>query len=206
MNVLDRVKDALKQEIAAAALKAGFAQVGNIPVVLETPRLKEHGDYATNLAMQLTKIAKQPPRQIAQAIVDNLDAGKARVSQVEIAGPGFINFRMDKSYLLDIIPEILRAGREYGSSNHGGGRKVNIEFVSANPTGDLHVGHARNAAVGDSLSRIMAKAGYAVHREYISTMPATRSTTWPFPWKPAISRPWARISPCPRTAITAPTS
>ncbi|MGI6366121.1 MAG: arginine--tRNA ligase [Bacillota bacterium] len=166
MNVLDRVKDALKQEIAAAALKAGFAQVGNIPVVLETPRLKEHGDYATNLAMQLTKIAKQPPRQIAQAIVDNLDAGKARVSQVEIAGPGFINFRMDKSYLLDIIPEILRAGREYGSSNHGGGRKVNIEFVSANPTGDLHVGHARNAAVGDSLSRIMAKAGYAVHREY----------------------------------------
>lgn len=167
MNVLDRVKDTLKQEIAAAALKAGLVEDGrNLTVVLETPRLKEHGDFATNLAMQLTKIAKQPPRQIAQAIVEHLDTSKARVSQVEIAGPGFINFRMDKTYLLDIIPEILRAGREYGSSDHGGGRRINIEFVSANPTGDLHVGHARNAAVGDSLSRIMAKAGYAVHREY----------------------------------------
>lgn len=167
MNVLDKVKDNLKQEIGAAVAKAGLVAEDQIPVVvLETPRLKEHGDFATNIAMQLTKIAARPPRQIAQAIVDNLDAVKAQVSQVEIAGPGFINFRMDNSYLWDVIPDIIGAGITYGSSNFGKGQKVNIEYVSANPTGDLHIGHARNAAVGDSLSRIMAKAGYDVHREY----------------------------------------
>lgn len=167
MNVLDKVKDNLKQEIGAAVAKAGLVAEDQIPVVvLETPRLKEHGDFATNIAMQLTKIAARPPRQIAQAIVDNLDTVKAQVSQVEIAGPGFINFRMDNSYLWDVIPDIIGAGTRYGSSDFGKGQKVNIEYVSANPTGDLHIGHARNAAVGDSLSRIMAKAGYDVHREY----------------------------------------
>lgn len=167
MNVLDKVKETLKGEIATAAIKAGLAGINELPqVVLEAPRLKEHGDFATNLAMQLTKVAKKSPREIAQAIVENLDTDKARVSQVEIAGPGFINFYMDNSYLRDIIPEIISAGKAYGSSSQGGGQRVNIEYVSANPTGDLHVGHARNAAVGDSLSRIMAQAGYVVHREY----------------------------------------
>ncbi len=122
MNVLDRVKETLKQEIATAAAAAGLATRGQeLQVVLETPRLKEHGDYATNLAMQLTKTAKKSPRQIAQEIVQHMDTCKARVSQVEIAGPGFINFRMDKGYLLDIIPEIIDAGREYGQSDQGGG-------------------------------------------------------------------------------------
>lgn len=167
MNTLDKVKDSLKQEIAAAAAKADLISSDQMPEVeLENPRLKEHGDYATNLAMQLTKLAKKPPRQIAEAIVANLDSSKARVRTVEIAGPGFINFYMDQTYLRDIVPEVLQAGRHYGSTDYGKGNKVNIEFVSANPTGDLHIGHARNAAVGDSLSRIMTMAGYDVHREY----------------------------------------
>lgn len=165
MNTLDRVKETLKQEIAAAAVKAGL--VSDCPeVVLETPRLREHGDFATNLAMQLTKQAQKPPRQIAEAIVANLDTGRAGVRAVEIAGPGFINFHMDNGYLRDIVPEIIGAGRDYGRTDWGRGKRVNIEFVSANPTGALHIGHARNAAVGDSLSRIMVKAGYNVHREY----------------------------------------
>ena len=167
MNVLDKVKDRLKQEIAAAVVKAALVSEEEVPEIgLETPRHKEHGEFATNVAMQLTKLARKPPRQIAESLVANLDSEKAGVSKVEIAGPGFINFHMDNGYLRDIIPEIFQAGQEYGSSDYGQGKRVNIEFVSANPTGDLHIGHARNAAVGDSLSKIMGKAGFDVHREY----------------------------------------
>lgn len=167
MNVMDRVKDKLRREIAAAAIKADLVSEGQVPdIVLETPRHKEHGDFATNLAMQLTKLARKAPRQIAEAIVANLDTEAARVKSVDIAGPGFINLHMDNTYLQEIVAEIISAGKNYGSSNSGQGHRINIEFVSANPTGDLHIGHARNAAVGDSLSRIMAKAGYHVHREY----------------------------------------
>lgn len=167
MHTLDKIKETLKQEIYAAAIRAGLIEPELMPAVeLETPRHKEHGDFATNIAMQLAKPARKPPRQIAEAIASNLDTAKAQVSAVEVAGPGFINFRLDRSCLYPVIAEVLRAGSEYGRSEYGRGRRVNIEFVSANPTGDLHIGHARNAAVGDSLSRIMAAAGYDVHREY----------------------------------------
>jgi len=167
MNILDSIKDILRKEIASSAVKSGLVSADQVPeVILEIPRHKEHGDYATNMALVLTKLAKLPPRQIAEAIVTNLDTEKARIISVEIAGPGFINFHMDNSYLRDIVPEIIKAGKDYGSSEGGKGRRINIEFVSANPTGDLHIGHARNAAVGDSLSNILAKAGYHVHREY----------------------------------------
>ena len=103
---------------------------------------------------------------IAEELVANFDKAKASIEKIEIAGPGFINFYMDNSYLTDLIPTIVNAGEAYGETNTGKGEKVQVEFVSANPTGDLHLGHARGAAVGDTLCNLLAKAGYDVSREY----------------------------------------
>ena len=167
MNIVDQIKDKLKEEIKQSVIKAGLAGEEQIPeVILELPKDKAHGDYSTNMAMQLARVAKKAPRMIAEAIIDNFDQTKASIKKVEIAGPGFINFYMDNSYLTDLIPTILKAGEQYGQTTVGNNEKVQVEFVSANPTGDLHLGHARGAAVGDSLCNILDKAGYNVSREY----------------------------------------
>ena len=167
MNIVEQVQVRLKEEITAAVIKAGLATEEQIPdVILELPKDKAHGDYSTNMAMQLTKIAKKAPKQIAEALIENFDQTKASIEKIEIAGPGFINFYMNNAYLTELIPAILEAGDKYGESDFGQGEKVQVEFVSANPTGDLHLGHARGAAVGDSLCNVLAKAGYDVSREY----------------------------------------
>ncbi|MCB5236302.1 arginine--tRNA ligase [Niallia alba] len=167
MNIVDQIKEKLKEEIKQSVIKAGLAAEEQIPeVILELPKDKAHGDYSTNMAMQLARVAKKAPRMIAEAIIDNFDQTKASIKKVEIAGPGFINFYMDNSYLTDLIPTILKAGEQYGQTTVGNNEKVQVEFVSANPTGDLHLGHARGAAVGDSLCNILDKAGYSVSREY----------------------------------------
>ena len=167
MNIVKEVQEKLKEEIKAAVIKAGLATEEQIPnVVLELPRDKTHGDYSTNMAMQLTKIAKKAPKMIAEAIIENFDNSKASIEKIEIAGPGFINFYMDNAYLTELVPVILKVDEAYGESDFGKGEKIQVEFVSANPTGDLHLGHARGAAVGDTLCNILAKAGYDVSREY----------------------------------------
>ena len=167
MNIVEQVQGKLKEEIAAAVVKAGLATEEQLPdVILEMPKDKAHGDYSTNMAMQLARVAKKAPKMIAEEIVANFDKSKASIEKIEVAGPGFINFYMNNSYLTDLIPSILEAGEKYGETTVGGGQKVQVEFVSANPTGDLHLGHARGAAVGDSLCNILAKAGYDVSREY----------------------------------------
>ncbi|MEC1719508.1 arginine--tRNA ligase [Schinkia azotoformans] len=167
MNIVEQVKERLKEEIKAAVMKAELASEAEIPeVILEIPKEKAHGDYATNMAMQLARVAKKAPRMIAEQLVENFDKTKASIEKIEIAGPGFINFYMNNSYLTDLIPTILEAGSGYGQTNTGKGQKVQVEFVSANPTGDLHLGHARGAAVGDTLCNVLAKAGYDVQREY----------------------------------------
>ncbi|PKG22586.1 arginine--tRNA ligase [Niallia nealsonii] len=167
MNIVAQIQEKLKQEIKDTVLKAGLAQEEQIPeVILEIPKDKNHGDYSTNMAMQLARVAKKAPRMIAEAIIENFDVSKASIKKLEIAGPGFINFYMDNSYLTTLIPTVLEADDNYGEINVGNNEKVQVEFVSANPTGDLHLGHARGAAVGDSLSNILAKAGYDVSREY----------------------------------------
>lgn len=167
MNVVEQKQETLKQEIKNAILKAGLAAEEEIPeVILETPKEKSHGDYSTNMAMQLARIAKKAPRAIAEEIKAHLDVSEASIDKIDIAGPGFINFSMDNSYLTELVPAILEAGDEYGRSDAGKGEKIQVEFVSANPTGDLHLGHARGAAVGDSLCNILNKAGYEVSREY----------------------------------------
>ncbi|SFB59437.1 arginyl-tRNA synthetase [Cohnella sp. OV330] len=167
MNVLEQTYETLKEAIADAAVKAGVVEREQVPaIVIEVPRDKAHGDLATNAAMQLTRIAKKNPREIAIAIIENLDKAKANVTSAEIAGPGFINFRLDKRYLLPVVASVLEQGGAYGRTDAGGGRKVQVEFVSANPTGSLHLGHARGAAVGDALCNVLAFAGYDVSREY----------------------------------------
>lgn len=166
-NVLDELYDKVKGAVADAAVAAGLAAREELPVfVLEVPKDKSHGDLATNAAMQLTKLAKKNPRQIAEAIIANLDLKSASIESAEIAGPGFINFRMDKSYLYPVIAQALEAGDDFGRVNVGQGSRVQVEFVSANPTGSLHLGHARGAAVGDSLCNLLDFAGYDVTREY----------------------------------------
>jgi arginyl-tRNA synthetase len=167
MNIAQEVQNKLKQEIRDAVLKAQLATEDQLPdVILETPKDKANGDYSTNMAMQLARVAKKAPRAIAEQLVSSFDQSKASIEKIEIAGPGFINFYMNNSYLTDLIPTILEAGDKYGETTVGNQQKVQVEFVSANPTGDLHLGHARGAAVGDSLCNILAKAGYDVSREY----------------------------------------
>ncbi|MFZ3589105.1 arginine--tRNA ligase [Bacillus sp. DJP31] len=167
MNVVEQVKERLKAEIKEAILKAELASEDQIPeIILELPKDKTNGDYATNIAMQLARVAKKAPRVIAEELVSHFDRTKASIEKIEIAGPGFINFYMDNRYLVDLIPTIVAAGDTYGQASTGNQVKINVEFVSANPTGDLHLGHARGAAVGDTLCNILEKAGYEVTREY----------------------------------------
>ncbi|EXX85987.1 arginyl-tRNA synthetase [Paenibacillus darwinianus] len=166
-NVLEQLHQKVKDAIADAVVAAGLVSRDEQPAfVIEVPKDKTHGDLATNAAMQLTKLAKRNPRQIAEAIVEHLDKAAASIESAEIAGPGFINFRLAKSYLYPVVHEALTAGADYGRIDIGGGARVQMEFVSANPTGSLHLGHARGAAVGDALCNVLDFAGYDVTREY----------------------------------------
>lgn len=167
MNIVEQVQSKLKQEIKDAVVRAGLAPEEQLPdVILEIPKEKTHGDYSTNMAMQLARVAKKAPRMIAEELIAHFDSSKASIEKIEIAGPGFINFYMNNSYLTDLIPAVLGAGDKYGETTVGNNQKIQVEFVSANPTGDLHLGHARGAAVGDSLCNILVRAGYDVSREY----------------------------------------
>ncbi|MGX5789670.1 arginine--tRNA ligase [Staphylococcus equorum] len=167
MNIIDQVKQTLVEEINNSIQQAQLADTSEIPEIkIEIPKDKSNGDYSTNIAMVLTKIAKRNPREIAQTIVDNLDTTKAKVEKAAIAGPGFINFYLDNSYLTAIISEAMDKGDKFGHTEEANGKSILVEYVSANPTGDLHIGHARNAAVGDTLSNILEAAGYQVTREY----------------------------------------
>jgi len=167
LNPLDHINGLVAEAVADAAVAAGLVSREELPAItLEVPKDKSHGDLATNAAMQLTRIAKKNPRQIAEAILEHLDTAKASIEKAEIAGPGFINFTLNKSYLYPVVALVHEQGERYGRVNIGEGRKVQVEFVSANPTGSLHLGHARGAAVGDALCNVLDYAGYEVTREY----------------------------------------
>jgi arginyl-tRNA synthetase len=158
-------------EVIEAALGAMQA-AGELPagldfsaITAEPPRDAAHGDIATNAAMVLAKAARKKPRDIADALLPRLKAN-ADVVDGAVAGPGFINLKLADSFWLARLRECLKEGTAYGDSTMGGGKKVNVEYVSANPTGPLHVAHARGAVVGDALANLLAKAGYAVTKEY----------------------------------------
>ncbi|MDX1513047.1 MAG: arginine--tRNA ligase [Gammaproteobacteria bacterium] len=144
---------------------AGELDDGDLPVVVERSRDEAHGDFSVPTAMSLARSMKKKPREIAQRIVDHLP-DSAAVEKVEIAGPGFINFFLKRSRLASVVSEILRQGDEYGRSRTGGGERVQVEFVSATPTGPLHVGHGRGAAYGAVLANLLDAAGFDVQREY----------------------------------------
>ncbi|MFV3075740.1 arginine--tRNA ligase [Niveispirillum fermenti] len=153
---------ALDQMVTAGDLPSGldFSRI-----TVEPPRDASHGDVSTNAAMILAKPAGKPPRVIAEALVARLKDAPA-VVQADIAGPGFVNLRIDAGWWLVRMKAILTRGAAFGSSDKGAGRPVNVEYVSANPTGPMHVGHTRGAVVGDALARLLAKVGYKVTQEY----------------------------------------
>jgi arginyl-tRNA synthetase len=132
---------------------------------LERPRLPEHGDWATNVALVLAKAAKAPPRAVAEAMVAHLEL-PAWVAGVEVAGPGFVNVRLDQRWFAGLVRRVLGEGTSFGTVDLGGGERVNVEFISANPTGPLHVGNARLAPAGDALANLLAATGHKVEREY----------------------------------------
>ena len=165
--MIQTLKDALRYEVKKAAIKCGYiSEADEFNVVIENTKDASHGDYSTNAAMQLTKLARKNPRMIAEELISNLDQEAIFVEKLEIAGPGFINFFIKPSYFTKLIQTVINADKAYGESNKGQKLKYNVEYVSANPTGDLHLGHARGAALGDTLCRILTKAGYDVTREY----------------------------------------
>lgn len=164
---VNKIELSLKKVLQNAIIDLGYVEEYNLEqIVIEIPKDKAHGDYSTNIAMQLTKVLKRNPREIAQGIIDTLDKDMGNIDHVEIAGPGFINLFLRKDVMTSIIKDVLDEKDHYGYSDFGQGIKYNVEFVSANPTGDLHLGHAKGAAVGDSICRIMGAAGYDVTKEY----------------------------------------
>ena len=152
-------------DLLHAALLEVAPGCGSVTILLERPKSLQHGDYASGLAMQLAKPTKRNPREIAQALVAALPASPL-LAKAEVAGAGFVNFYLKPAAKQRVVRTTLEHGRAFGRANLGQGRKVQVEFVSANPTGPLHVGHGRGAAYGASLSNLLVAAGYAVSREY----------------------------------------
>jgi len=164
------MKDTIRQLIETAATRAhgkGLLPSADFPEVnVEVPKLDVHGDFSTNFAMLMPALQKMSPRKIAEVIVDHLTDARRLLERVDIAGPGFINFYLKPAAWHPVLQEIHNSDRQYGASDLGRAKKIQVEFVSSNPTGPLHVGHGRGAAVGDSVANILSFCGYDVQREY----------------------------------------
>ena len=161
----DQVVDLIGQSIRVIQAE-GMLPEGELPTPqVDHTRDPRHGDLATNAAMVLAKRAGIPPRDLATAIIDRLPQNSV-ITQCDIAGPGFINFHISQASNIAVVETILTAGDQYGRSTEGRGKRVQVEFVSANPTGPLHVGHGRGAAIGDALCRLLDNAGWSVYREF----------------------------------------
>ena len=161
MNLKEQIKEMIK-----SALNELFIKFDPENIVVEVPKKREQGDFSTNIAMQLTKVLKDNPKNIAEKIVEVLSKNTNEIKTIEIAGPGFINIYLNDEYVFSGISNVIKQGENYGSSSIGKKEKVDIEFVSANPTGILHLGTARGAAYGSNLANIMSFAGYDVTKEY----------------------------------------
>ncbi len=172
---MKNITDKIRQQIKSTVLDSINLSIRNeeLPsieindILIETPREKGHGDFSTNVAMQITKTAKKAPRQIADIIIKNIDTKDTYIEKVTCAGPGFINFTLDPKYLYDAMEIIEEEKEQYGRINIGNGKKVMVEFVSANPTGPLHMGNARGGALGDCIASVLDAAGYNVTREFL---------------------------------------
>ncbi|MBO5908721.1 MAG: arginine--tRNA ligase, partial [Clostridia bacterium] len=156
------ITNAVKKAIAEGALNEAELNDFNI----EVPADRSHGDFAVNAALVWTKAFRTAPRNIAEIIVKNCDFEGTFIEKAEIAGPGFINLFLADSYYAAVVKDVLAKSESYGSSDIGKGKKVMVEFVSANPTGPMHIGNARGGALGDCLAAVLDKAGYDVTREF----------------------------------------
>ena len=168
--IVNKVQDDLKKIIADAAAKAaGKGTIGAVPTGafnVEIPADRANGDFSTNAAMAWARELRNAPRKIADAIIAEADLGGTYFERVEVAGPGFINFYLADRYYADILKDIRAKGKDYGRSDYGKGKRINVEFVSANPTGPMHMGNARGGALGDCLAAVLDCAGYEVSREF----------------------------------------
>ena len=162
-DIFRTIRDAVVTELRA--LLPDLPEELLARVLVEPPRDASHGDMATNAALVAAKAARQAPQKVAQGLAERLLAHPG-IAAASPAGPGFVNLRLEEALLRAQVPVILRAGESYGDGTTGGGRKVDVEYVSANPTGPMHVGHCRGAVVGDALANLLTKAGWAVTKEY----------------------------------------
>lgn len=169
-NVVEIVRIGIGEAVKRALIDAkGLGETGafnNTQVMLETPREKEHGDFSTNIAMTIAKSAKKAPRQVAEIIIKSIDIQSTYIDRMEIAGPGFINFYLKPDWMYDALRAIEKEKENYGKVDLGMGKRVQIEFVSANPTGPMHIGNARGGAIGDTLAEVLKWAGYYVEKEF----------------------------------------
>ena len=161
----DELKQALDTAVKAVAAEKDYQIPEGFMVRLERPRQEGHGDWATNIAMQLSKPFGVKPRDLAEDIIAKLPKDSV-IDRAEVAGPGFMNFTLSANWVTETVKNAIEKGDGYGRSNIGGGRRIQVEFVSANPTGPLHMGHGRGAAVGDITASLLDFAGYNVEREY----------------------------------------
>jgi arginyl-tRNA synthetase len=162
----NRIKKLIIEAASQAQAKGRLSSADFPDVNVEKPKVEAHGDFSTNFAMVIASLQKMAPRKVAQAIVDQLNDSGRLLEKTEIAGPGFINFYVTPAAWHPVLLEIQKTDRRFGASELGGGERVQVEFVSSNPTGPLHVGHGRGAAVGDSVANILSFCGYDVQREY----------------------------------------
>ncbi|MEG1603385.1 MAG: arginine--tRNA ligase, partial [Cloacibacillus sp.] len=164
-NMTEELKQSLDAAVKAVAAEKGQELPEGFEVRLERPRQEGHGDWATNIAMQLSKTFGMKPRDLAGEIIAKLPKDSV-IEEADIAGPGFMNFKLTADWVTEAVKAAIEKGKDYGRVNVGKGRRVNVEFVSANPTGPLHMGHGRGAAVGDITASLLDFAGYDVEREY----------------------------------------
>jgi len=177
MRAKEILNEILLQAIKKAAAKLSVPSAGPLPpLAFEIPKNEEHGDYASNIALIMASQLKRPPREVAKIILDSMD-NSSFIKEVTIAGPGFINFLLKESFWVDQLKRIHSQGADFGKIDLGKGGNVQIEFVSANPTGPLHIGHGRGAALGDSLASILSFAGFRVTKEYYLNDVGNQMTT-----------------------------
>ena len=163
MNIISEIKKQIETTVADALAKA---ELGTTDIEIEIPADRKNGDFSINTAMKLTKIAKRPPREIATALVDAMQTEGTYIDKIEIAGPGFINFYLNDAWRYDGLSAVLAEGENFGKTDIGNGKKVMVEFVSANPTGPMHMGNARGGALGDTLANALSWAGFDVTKEF----------------------------------------
>ncbi len=166
-QIIDLIRQAVSKAVAEGELSGIQPEdISVSEVIIEVPRDKQHGDFATNFAMQITKVVKKPPRTVAEILISKFCFDDTYVEKAELAGPGFINFFIAKDWLVSVMSVIEEASADFGRVDVGNGEKVMVEFISANPTGPMHMGNARGGALGDCLASVLDWAGFDVTREF----------------------------------------